>query len=162
MVDYQTLSIVLTGVGLIIALIYYSMTLRYTSRARLREVIFQKASMYDLEYSKAFAAVMNMTDWETAEEFNAKYGPTVNPDQWAMYAHITRLYNIGGIVLQENMADDDLVFKLYPPFAVIRLWEQLEVQIVGLREQRNYPLAYEPFEYLYKQAKQRYPEIITP
>ena len=59
------------------------------------------------------------------------------------------------------MADADLIFKLYPPYAVIGVWEQFAPIMLNLRKQRNYPGAYEPLEYLYQQAKQRYPNMIS-
>ena len=67
--------------------------------------------------------------------------------------YIKRIYNIAGIVLKEYMADADLIFKLYPPYAVINVWEQFESVTMSLRDLVNYPEAYESFEFLYKQAR---------
>ena len=158
MVDY--LPLVLTGLGLAASIFYYSMVLRNTNKARLREVIFQRAQVYNSYYTESFAATRTMNDWETVEEFYSKYGISVNPDKWSKYMYITRVYNIAGILLKENMADADLIFKLNPPYAVINVWEQLLPITKSLREHVNYPEAYESFEFLYEQAKQRYPEII--
>lgn len=47
MVDYNTLSLVLTGIGLILAITTYTVTLRNTGKARQRELIFQRLDRSD-------------------------------------------------------------------------------------------------------------------
>jgi len=160
MVDVD-LSIIFAGMSIAASIVYYASVLRNTNKARLREVIFQRGQIYNSYYSEAFAQAINMDDWNTLEEFQAKYGPKANPEKWAKYVYITRIYNIAGILLRENMADADLIFKLYPPYAVIRIWDLFEPVTQNLRQTRNYPEAYESFEFLYKQAKERYPNITS-
>jgi hypothetical protein len=157
---FEYLPLVITGIGLAASIFYYSMVLRNNNKARLREIVFQRTQVYSGYYTIAFAATRNMNDWNTLEEFRAKYGISVNPEKWSKYMYITRVFNIAGIMLKENMADADLIFKLYPPYAVINIWEQFEPVTQGLRERVNFPEAYESFEFLYQQAKKRYPEII--
>ena len=65
---------------------------------------------------------------------------------------------MGGIQLQEG-ADPDLLFKLYPMSAVIPLWEQFEPIVMFIRKGINDPRMWEPFEYLYYEAKKRAPEL---
>lgn len=160
MVSLEVVAILLSGIGISASLVYYAQVLRNTNKSRLREVIFQRAQVYSSSYTEAFAATRTMNDWETVEEFQSKYGISASPDKWSKYMYITRVYNIAGILLKENMADADLIFKLYPPYAVINVWEQFLPITENLREHVNYPEAYESFEFLYEQAKQRYPAII--
>ena len=54
----------------------------------------------------------------------------------------------------------DLIFQLYPAHVVIRLWEQFEPIIMNLRI-RTHSTHLEPFEFLYNEAKKRYPEITS-
>jgi hypothetical protein len=159
MVSLEVIALVLTGLSITASIVYYANVIQNSIKARHRELIFQRGQVYNLEYSKAFGKVYNMRDWKTPEEFNEKYGMYTNPDEWAYYMYITRAYNIGGLLLQENMVDADLVFKLYPPFSVINLWETFGPLMVNLRERTNYPDAYKSFEYLYEEAKKRYPNI---
>ena len=160
MVDYQNLSIVLTGVGLIIALVYQSMTLRYTSKARQRELIMQRSQTYNVEYQKAWWEVIGMSDWEDAEDWAKKYGPKANLEAYSKWMYIMRDFGLAGIYLQEG-ADPDLLFKLYPLSAVIPMWEQFEPIIMFMRERMNDPHIWEPLEYLYNEAKKRAPELTT-
>ena len=138
MVDYQSLSIVLTGVGLIIALVYYIMTLRYTSKARQRKLIMQRSHIYNVEYQKAWYEVLGMSDWEDAEDWAKTCGRKANLEAYSKWMYIMRDFGLAGIHLQEG-ADPDLLFKLYPLSAVIPLWEQFEPIIMVIRERLNDP-----------------------
>ena len=158
MVDYQSLSIVLTGVGLIIALVYYIMTLRYTSKAGQRKLIMQRSHTYHVEYQKAWYEVIGMSDWEDAEDWAKTYGRKANLEAYSKWMYIMRDFGLAGLHLQEG-ADPDLLFKLYPLSAVIPLWEQFEPIIMVMRERLNDPRMWEPFEYLYNEAKKRAPEL---
>jgi len=159
MVDYGTISIVLTGIGLIVAITYYTLTLRNTSKARQRELILQRFQGYDLEYMEAFVDVENITDWEDVDEFLKKYGPESNPEAFSKYLYAMSIYNLAGVFLKEKIADADLIFQLYQPNTVIGMWEKFEPITRYFRERRRYPDYREPFEFLYNEAKKRYPEI---
>ena len=78
MIEY--LPLVLTGLEITVSIFYYSRVLVNTNKARLREVIFQRAQVYSGYYTESFAATRNMNDWSTVEEFQAKYGITANPE----------------------------------------------------------------------------------
>jgi hypothetical protein len=153
MIDFDTLSLVLTGIGLIIVLIYYSMTLRYTSKARERELIYQKFQSVSLEYVQTFNEVRLMTDWETPEEWEEKYYRTNNVEAYSKWQYITRLYEMAGLLMKQG-ADPEIVFVLYPAGAVISLWEQYESVIHYMREKWA-PSLLDSFEYLYDVAKKK-------
>ena len=132
MIEY--LPLVLTGLGLTASIIYYASILRNQNKTRQR-------------------------DWKTFDEWEQKYGPDTNPDAWANYLYITRIYNLAGIMLQEKAADPELIFKLFAPTAIIRVWEQFEKIIIDDRKKSNYYDHYGPFEYIYNEAKRRFPEV---
>jgi len=67
MVSIEVIALVLTGIGLAASLVYYANILQNSSKARQRELIFQRGQVYNLEYSKAFSKVINMRDWNTPE-----------------------------------------------------------------------------------------------
>jgi hypothetical protein len=101
-----------------------------------------------------------MSDWEDAEDWTKKYGRKANLEAYSKWMYIMRDYGLAGIYLQEG-ADPDLLFKLYPLSAVIPMWEQFEPIIMAMRERLNDPHMWEPFEYLYNEAKKRAPELTT-
>lgn len=159
MVSIESLLNIIPALGVMIALVYYSMTLRYTTKARQRELIFLRAQGYSKEYSRAYADVYNMQDWVDAGDWQRKYGITINPEAWANHVFILQVFNMAGLLLKEKEADPDLIFRLYTPFAIIPIWEKFETVIRDQREMSGYPEHYEPFEFLYNEAKMRYPEI---
>jgi len=159
MIDLDTLSIVLTGIGIIVAIIYYTLTLRNTSKARQRELILQRFQGYSFEYMEAFVDVENFTDWEDSNDFLEKYGPEKNPEAFSKYLYTMSIYNLAGVFLKEKIADAELIFQLYQPNTIIGMWEKFEPLTLALRERRKYPEYREPFEFLYNEAKKRYPEI---
>jgi hypothetical protein len=154
----QSISILISGLGIVVAIIYYAQVLRNTSKARQRELIFQRFQGYSKEYVNTYFKVSNMTEWTDAEDWRRKYGKDVNVEADADWTYIMSIYNIAGILLQEEETDPELIFKLYPPHVVIRLWEGFEPVIQALRE-KTHTGHLEPFEYLYREAKKRYPDI---
>ena len=62
MLTIESILQVVPALGVIFALIYYSMTLRYTTKARQRELIFLRAQSYSMEYANAYADVVKMDD----------------------------------------------------------------------------------------------------
>lgn len=162
--------------GILVGIIYYITIMRNTQRtrelslkaqeeaekARKRELMFQRFQGYSLEYTKAYANVITYDDWEGIEDWNTKYGTRGNPEAWSEYVYITSIYNLAGILLKEEVADAELIFQLYPPMAVIRIWERFEPVTLNVRERTKHTSFYGPFEYLYNEAKKMYPHIIVP
>lgn len=114
-----------------------------------------------MEYANAYADVVRMDDWSTVPEFHSKYGLDADPRAFAKWLYIRNVYNTAGLLLMEKEADPELIFNLYAPNAIIRLWDHHEPLIMEARERFKYPGYYRPFEYLYNEAKKRYPEIPT-
>lgn len=75
MVDAQTISLVLTGIGLIIALFYYALTLQNTNRTRQADLLMRLHSEWGNQYHQD--AVWNVLSLEFKDynEFSNKYGP---------------------------------------------------------------------------------------
>jgi hypothetical protein len=158
MIDIQTILSMVPAIGVIVALVYYSMTLRYTSKARQRELVFQRFQGYSLDYMKTYADALNF-DWEDVEDWEDKFGRRTNPEAWSKVFYINRIYNLAGILLKEKAADADLIFQLYPANAVIRMWEKFGPVIRNSRERLKHPAFFEPYEFLYHEAKKRYPNV---
>jgi hypothetical protein len=151
--------------GILVAIVYYITIMRNQQRtrelslkaqeeaekARQREMIIQRSQTYGLDWMRAWNEINKMTDWEDAEDFAEKYSGTESRAQW-MY--IMRQYTLAGLHLKEG-ADPDLLFQLYPPYSIITLWERFEPVF---RRQRD-PNVWGPFEYLYTEAKKRYPDV---
>jgi hypothetical protein len=156
MIEY--LPLVLTGIGIIVSILYYSNVLRNANKARQRELIIQRTHTYSTEYTKTWVDVKNMSDWETPEEFVQKYGIVNNPVAMSKWLYIMRIFSLAGLHLQEGV-DPDLLFQLYPIGAIIGLWEQFEPIILYQRERENSQNSHKTFEQLYREAKKREPQL---
>jgi hypothetical protein len=156
----ETIALVLTGLSITASILYYTTVLGNAEKARQRELIYQKYQNISVDYSRAYNDVILMSDWNDYEEFDKKYGRNNNPDAAAKWMYITRVYNLAGIYLEEG-ADPDLLFKLYPAPAVINLWEMFGPIFLERRVRYNDPDRSKSFEFLYKEARKRHPELIT-
>lgn len=84
MVDYQTISIVLTGIGLMIALIYYALQIRNQNRTRQAQLymnLFQEISSQ--RWQMKYVTLLNQ-EWEDYDDFEQKYGSDEHPEHYAM------------------------------------------------------------------------------
>jgi hypothetical protein len=165
-VTYQMVLSTIQTVSLVIGIIYYLTIMRnqqraseQSSKARQRELILLRSQSYSIDYANAYAEVIGMEDWETVEEFHEKYGRESNPEAFAKWLYIRSVFNFAGLLLKEEGTDPDLIFQLYAPPAIIGFWERHELVIKEVRVRFNYPSYWEPFEYLYNEAKRRHPEI---
>jgi hypothetical protein len=159
MVTIESLLDVIPAAGVIIALVYYSMTLRYTTKARQRELIFLRSQSYSKEYSDAYTNICNQQDWKTPEDWFEKYGRTKDPEAFSSFLYICNVFNLAGVLLKEKEVDEDLIFQLYHPNSIIPVWEHFETIVYYIREDHKYSGYFEPFEFLYKKAKKKYPDI---
>ncbi|NHJ33777.1 MAG: hypothetical protein FK732_13035 [Asgard group archaeon] len=165
-----TISIMLQFVqttGIIVGIIYYITIMRnqqkanqQSARARQRELIYQKYQSYTKEYFQTIWQVNLYDDWKTPQEFLEKHGPPNNVEDFANYSYTMRHFELAGILYMENETESDLIFKLYPPMSIMQMWERYEPVIMWTREKRNDPGHLASFQYLYTQAKKRYPDIL--
>jgi hypothetical protein len=164
MADLQTLSLVLTGIGLIIALIYYTLTLRNTNRTRQADMLMRLHSEWGNKYHQDAAWTVLSLDFGDYSEFESKYGPITEGKEVHM-----ELYRVGwffnglGMLLHKGFVDIDLIVELFG-YMVIWLWEIIEPVIIAGRELYGQPKTLEWYEYLHKELikyKEEHPEPKT-
>ncbi len=151
MADLQTLSLVLTGIGLIIALTYYALTLRNTNRTRQADMLMRLHSEWGNKYHQDAAWTVLSLDFGDYSEFESKYGPVTEGKEVHM-----ELYRVGwffnglGVLLHKGLADIDLIVELFG-YMVIWQWEIIEPVITAGRELYGQPKTLEWYEYLHKE-----------
>ena len=160
MVDYQTISIVLTGIGIIVAIVYYAQVLRNTSKARQRELIFLRFQSFDREWARAWTNVL-FNGMGSLEEWQKYFHPTENPDNFTDMIFIQTRYQNLGLMLKEKVMEPELLFRIYQPRSIMIAWEHYEDNIKYRRETSKNPTLLDGFEYLYNETKNRYPDINT-
>ena len=160
---------ILQTAGILVGIVYYITIMRNaqrtreltlkaqeeTEKARQRDMIIQRSQTYGMDYMRAWYEASNMTDWDDVEDFNEKYRGSESRIKW-MY--LMRQFTLARLHLKEG-ADPELLFYLYPPTSVMTLWERFEPVLRYQSERSNDPRMWEPFEYLYNEAKNRFPEV---
>ena len=75
----QTIGILLTGISITAAAIYYIMFLRNTIMARKTQLAMQLLSQFNKDFYEPWTDVMIQQDFSSYEEWRGKYDPYVNP-----------------------------------------------------------------------------------
>ena len=152
MIDY--LPLVLTGIGIIVAIVYYTLTLRNQIKQRQTQFFLQfynrltEKSFYD-EFMK-----VRDQEWEDYEDYVAKYG--YGPTLFGLYLEGV------GLLVKRGEIDIELVDDLMSSL-VISFWRSHGPVMLEMRKKRNLPQISEYTEYLYneimKVASKQHPEL---
>ena len=161
MIDYQTLSIVLTGIGMIIALTYYALQIRNQNRTRQADMLMRLHSEWGSQYYQDAVWTVLSLDFGDYAEFESKYGPvTEEKDAQVKLFRVGWFFNGLGVLLHKGLADIDMIDELFG-YMVIWLWEIIEPVITVGRELYGQPRSLEWYEYLYKEMKKHIQEHRT-
>jgi hypothetical protein len=164
MVDYQSLSIVLTGIGIIIALTYYALQIRNQNKTRQSQIFMQIHSRwYDKEFWGQWREISS-AEWEDYDDYNEKFSFYANPDFGDKLLAISTFFAGMGVMVHRGMIDPGIVDDLVSG-VLIRFWEKYRPIYLEIRVRRNWPQYGEWIEYLYNRikpiAEQQHPELKT-
>jgi len=141
MVELDTLSIVLSGIGLIVAIVYYALQTRSQTKTRQAQIIMQVYQrMTDPDSNERFQELFSR-EWDTVEEYFEKYPSRVN------FMTISAFYEGVGILLKKGLVDRALVYEFFPTNVNV-LWEKYKPITMWLRETMNHPSYLRSVEYL--------------
>ena len=152
MADTQTISIVLTGIGIIGAIVYYTLTLRSANRTRRTQLFMQIFQELNSKESwDIWVELMNaeVTDYE---DFMRRYDSAVNPDSLSKRNHIWYGYHCIGLLLKDGVITIDLVNDLVGLTAMLQ-WRKWRGIIEDIRTNQGFPQYFSGFEYLYKELE---------
>jgi hypothetical protein len=155
MVDVQTVTTVFGGLGIGVAAIYYILTIRNSEKIRRKDFLFQAQLARTPEYYKMFSLVGKMHDYETNEEWDSKY----DEDQKFQWSYLAQHFNVIGLMFVEGIVPADMLFRMYPTYAVIRLWELSEKHIDAVNR-IVHESPFSGFYALYLEAKKRNPDYV--
>lgn len=125
-------------------------------KARQREQIVIRYQSFDKTYHLAIEDVLSQEWGNTHKEYY-----THSNESRANFNYVQVRYNNLGVMLKNEMIDADFFFQVFPTRNIMRFWEKMEKIILDYRE-RTKDFSYnEGFEYLYNEAKKRYPDMIT-
>lgn len=156
----QLVSYIAGAFGVCVAAIYYMMTLR-AQQANIKQTLETRQIQLYLQSLQETRTKEFLKDWieiayhqtyDTYDEWRVKYGPSVNPDAYAAWVHVTQLYQGIGFLVESKMLDPETLSKYIQPRSFIFLWEKIQPIAKYHRENLN-PTAYDSFEYLVSEMR---------
>ena len=156
MVDYQTLSIVLTGLGIMGAIIYYTLTLRNTNKTRKTQLFMEVYNKFNdtVEHTQENLA-FNRLEFDGFDDFMEKYGPDANPRVFAKLYHSMMFYEGIGLLVKRGLIDIEMV-EDFMSGVIMGFWGKYGPILKESARRWNYPTYGEWAEYLYKQIRPIY------
>ena len=148
MFDYGTLSIVLTGIGLMVAVTYYGLEIRNqnrTRRAQLYMQIFGRISTIDFRLSTAETSRWEYSDFE---DFVEKYLMNSDPSYIAKWQALMSWMEGIGYLLKDGLIDAEDLYNLSGGQGVILFWKKWEPIVYEYRVSRKNEDFGRWFEYL--------------
>jgi len=171
----QTIGILLTGLTVSIAAIYYTLTLRYTRKnqelslkAQEQAVETRQTQMFMQIYNQSHNdpsfieawQIISGAQWDSIEDWE-HWGS--NPANLLAGGRVGMFYEGLGVLVKENIIPIRLIALLMTGMTV-RFWERYIPIIDEVRERRNYPRLLSEAEYLYYELMkylEEHPELRT-
>ena len=172
MVQIENLPLVLTGLGLTVSILYYTMILRNANKTQQNQLETRQVQMFMhiFNYSQTpgyikASRVFGLMQFENFEEALQLVDPT-NPEtvenNEALSTIITFYEGLGALV-KEGFLDIRWVALLMAG-TTRHNWEKIEPVIEEIRKGMNYPRFASEMEYLYKELMkymEKHPELAT-
>jgi hypothetical protein len=162
MIEY--LPLVLTGIGIIVSILYYAMVLQNanktqkiqleTRQAQLFMHIFQSFNSPESNKIMAELLTVELGDYD---DFAQKYAHTVNPEHFGERTHVFYSFHIIGRLLEDGLITIELVDTALG-LSIVLLWDKWGYLIKEIREEMGYPRYVEYFEYLYEELNKYWQE----
>ena len=159
MVSVEIIALVLTGLSITASIIYYATILSNANKTQKTQLETRQAQLFmpiystyqSEEFIKAFSEVMKW-EFESYDDYMAKYSSEVNPEAYLMYRKVFGFLEGLGVLVRRGLIDPSLVDDLMSG-AILGYWEKFEPYFVERRERLDWPQVGEQIEYLYKQVK---------
>jgi hypothetical protein len=157
MIEY--LPLVLTGIGIIVSILYYASVLRNANKTQQLQLETRQTQLYMQAFQelnqekrwKEYVDTRYFTEWENYADFQEKYGRG-NPDFYAKLNSMWWIYNTIGMLIFEGFIDAKRVYGLMGPMGSLQ-WDKWKDVIFELRKELNMPSGYIGFEHLGNEMK---------
>ena len=145
MIQIEYLPIVLTGIGIIVSILYYTSVLRNQNETRQAQLFMEiYRDFKNQEIQKAYFDILKW-EWDDYDDFNKKY---LDWNEFQKVSKLIGIYEGLGVLVYRNLIDIRMIEELMRSY-IINFWEKLAPIIEGQRE--TYPLVAEWTEYLYNE-----------
>ena len=151
----EFLPLVLTGLGIIVSILYYTNTLRNQNRSRRTQLFMNLYDTYrSLEFRKVWHTMLHL-QFEDYEEWDQKYSQDV--EILAAHTSVMSFFEGVGVLLKQRLIDIEIVDDLLS-VAIRSYWRKYQPVVNGTRKLLNEPKVMADSEYLYMQIMKRYSE----
>jgi len=155
MVDLAVLTMVkdiVTILGVIGGFTYYVMTVRHQNSSRKAQIFMEMYRDFKRpDIQSAYSDISRVWQWDSIEDFNEKYGPENNPDEFQKYMLVYSVYEGLGVLIYRNIIDVTMIEELMRSY-VVGFWEKLAPIIYEWRVKYDSPIIAEWMEYLYNEV----------
>ena len=160
MVDYQTLSIVFTGLSISIAAFYYISTLRNTRRNQELQLETRQTQLFmdifrtwaSKEFQRDLEQMRMVWEFDGFDDFFDRYGVENNPEGHAIWDHAVMWHEGLGVLLRKGLIDPELVDDLMGGHISL-FWRRYGPIIQEFRVRNDSPLAWKDIDYLHDTIK---------
>jgi hypothetical protein len=154
LVEYQTISIALTGVGMIIALSYYALQIRNQNTTRQAQLFIQITN--NLREEKFQNLLFEIRQWEanSIDDYMEKYR---NPENMVKLNYVTSFFEGVGVLVKNKFLNPKLVYDLMAYF-LFNYYGRFSPFIGDYRVRINRPKLWKNTEYLYQLMMEMYRE----
>ena len=155
MVQIEFLPIVLTGIGLIVSILYYASVLRNQNKTRESQLFMQIFQNMNTERFWATWIELLSAEIESYDEYLEKYDSTVNREHFAKRTQMWYNYHAIGDLLRRGVISVEVVENIVGPSA-IAIWYVWRDIIKEIGVQNGMPTIFNGFEYLYNELMDYY------
>ena len=153
MASFEFIAIMLTGLGLIASILYYTFTLRNANQTRQTQLFMQA---YQKAQDQGFLQTLSEAIWlQETMEFDAwwqKYGPGNNMEFFRRWFSMLVFMEGIGIQIGRGLLDVAVVDDMMSG-PILICWDRYEPIIKGIRERYGYPQFQEHQEYLVEEIR---------
>jgi len=122
----------LAATGVLVAAIYYIISLRYNMKARETEICRLATSDFHSEQGmQRYATVMTL-EWKDYEDFMEKYGYS-NPEMFSKWTSQFFIWEAQGVLLKNKVVKAEKLYAL-GGYSAIRAWEKYKDIIQSRRD----------------------------
>ncbi len=170
--EIQAAYYMVAATGVLIAAIYYVMTLRATQRNMRHTLETRQAqilmnlyqSWQELDFQDAFMDILTW-EWRDYDDFQEKYGRSTNPSEYRKSTLIGVFFEGLGVFVKRGFIDPTLVDDMMSSY-IVAYWQKLGPIFKEARSRLNSPTVMEHAEYLYDVIyeiwKKQHPETLRP
>ncbi|MBN1683213.1 hypothetical protein JW865_06650 [Candidatus Bathyarchaeota archaeon] len=153
MIQIEYLPIILTGIGIIVSVLYYAMVLRNSNITRQAQLFSQIYLVFHQDYPK-YSVILLDWDYENYKDFMEKYGRQV-PERYGDWLKLCSFLEGLGVLVKRGLTNKHLVGDFMSGY-VVKFWIKFEPLVLEIRQVLDWPSAYEHIEYLYKEMEPIY------